>query len=182
MLVKSKTLGLVLFITVLAAMSLSQDVHSVQRSEVCKDVPEFTREQAATLEDAYEIGRPYNLQYVMMAIAVKESTAGKFRMNIKSDDYGVFGIKLKYAMIRGGKKGEFSRNMLAQSLVLDNEVAGYHAIETIKELKNYHRWDIRKLLEHYKDGKKVTNKGRQYAKDALQLINQFKTCGVVVKI
>ena len=107
MLVKSKTLGLVLFITVLAAMSLSQDVHSVQRSEVCKDVPEFTREQAATLEDAYEIGRPYNLQYVMMAIAVKESTAGKFRMNIKSDDYGVFGIKLKYAMIRGGKRVSF---------------------------------------------------------------------------
>lgn len=182
MLIKNKTLGLVLFITVLAAMSLSEDVQSSQRSEVCKDVPEFTREQASTLEDAYEIGKPHNLHYVMMAIAVKESTAGKYLVNLKSGDYGTFGIKLKYAIIRDKVHGDFSKSVLVQKLITDNDVSGYHAVETIKEMKNYHRWDIRKLLEHYKDGKKVTNKGRQYAKDALQLINQFKTCGVVVKI
>lgn len=177
----NKTFASLGFIVILLLMSLSCESHAKQ-SEMCLNAETFTRKQAAVLEDAYELGKPYGLHYVMMAIAVKESTAGKFLINSKSGDYGVYGIKLKYAAIRDNTKGEFAKDVLMQNLIVNNSVSGHHAISTIREMKNYHRWDIKKLFQHYKDGKKVTSKGLKYAEDAVKLVKMFKTCGVIVKI
>ena len=60
------------------------------------------------------------MKYSLMAIAIKESSLGKYVINAKSEDYGLFQANIKTVLSRQKvKDNSYNRSIYAQKLIND---------------------------------------------------------------
>jgi hypothetical protein len=95
----------------------------------------FDVSQRTALTQAYEYGVPHDLGFTLAAIAWKESSAGKYRLNLDSKDLGLFQINEKTAYNTLGVTNHYHQVQLAQELIYNDHLGAYLAIETLEHFR-----------------------------------------------
>jgi hypothetical protein len=110
------------------------------------DCPVFESDQIDVMQKSYALGLEHNLGFTLAAIALKESSAGKYRINALSGDFGVYQGNVETICKQAGIFHKpFQCNMEIQQVVDNIEKAAQHAIETLQYWQNYHK----KRTENY---------------------------------
>ena len=130
--------------------------------------------QVRVLNKAYQMGKEHNLGYTMMAIAMEESTAGKFRMSFESRDYGVMQNNLKTAASRTGTTGYYKKLKLAEKLILDDKLSMELALEELLYWKR-HTPNWRAMVSAYNNGW-AWDKGSVYLNKIIKHVKTFMNC------
>lgn len=135
--------------------------------------PYFTPEQLLTMQRAYEKGNDIDMNYVLAAIALKESNAGVHLINNKTKDFGVFQNHLKTVASREGKAPS---KKIAKRLVNDFEYSADHAVKEIEFWKRV-RGDanLQEILASYNAGYNL-KAGRLYANDVMKKVSMLQSC------
>lgn len=106
------------------------------KAEQC---PAFSREQVDVMKKSYELGKPFDLGFTLAALALKESSAGRYLINAISSDYGVYQGNVKTICIQKSVYHDsFLCNQEIQLVVNDIDRASEHAIETLIYWREYH--------------------------------------------
>lgn len=98
--------------------------------------------QKENLELAYQYGVPKNYGFTLAALALRESNAGKWRVNFRSNDYGLMQINIKTAYDELGISDYYEQIELAEQLIYDDELSLYIAT---------------RVLDHFRQGRMLTN-------------------------
>ena len=167
--VGSLLLGCTLSIT--ASADLSQCQSELQLSDA----------QMETLSWARERGREHDLGDTMMTLALKESSAGKYLMNARTDDYGVFMISLPTAHGLLKPKGDFERySIIPQQLIEDRELNARLAVETLLFWKK-HRSSYEDMIRSYNAGyRKSSSAGTVYWEGFRKLFHKLRKANCFV--
>ncbi len=100
-------------------------------ADECAPLYSLSNEQWEVLQKAYDMGAPHDLGNTMAAIAWTESTAGKYRINPDSNDYGVMHNNIKTAANRRGVKGYYATRALMTELVVNDQLSMELALEEL---------------------------------------------------
>lgn len=114
----------------------------IERNPACTRWYDLNQHQQQILTKAYHYGKPYNLGFTMSAIALAESNAGYWRLNYRSNDFGIMQISIVTASNHLGVTNHFRQMELAERLVYDDELGFYLALQ---------------VLEHFRGNRVVTN-------------------------
>jgi len=140
--------------------------------------------QKEVLVSSYLAGKPYDLEYTLMAIAWKESVFGKFKINLADGRKGSFGIYhclLDSALKRLGRKGKWADSRVAEKLIFDRTFSQKMAISELKFWDRY--WSSKKtkykwshVIASYNAGYKSLNSkcGKKYLEDIKLRIKALK--------
>lgn len=130
--------------------------------------------QWRVLYKAYDKGEPHDLGYTMMAIAWEESTAGKYRVNLNSHDFGVMQNSLKTAATRTNTKGYYAKMRLVERLIKDDDLSMDLAVEELLYWKK-HTKTWRHAVSGYNNGWAFA-KGTVYLNSIIKYVNMFMDC------
>lgn len=101
--------------------------------------PQFDANQIETLQRSYDLGKSHDLGLTLAAIALKESSAGKYVINAVSADYGVYQSNYKTLCKQAGVYHDnFLCNQEVGRVVNDINKAAEHALETLQYWQDYH--------------------------------------------
>ena len=124
-----------LLITTILSFSVPASAYSKQLK-----CPTFEPEQIEVMQKSYQLGQEHDLGYTLAAIALKESSAGKYRINAISSDFGVYQGNVETICKQAAVwHNSFMCNIEIQRVVDDIEKAAEHAIETLSYWQNYHK-------------------------------------------
>lgn len=142
--VKKIVLGLFMF------FSIAANAHE----DPTKDL---TDEQKYVLVRAYEIGNERGYGLTLAAIALKESRAGKYLVNNRSKDYGVFQNNIKSTtrrieMLTGHKMDWKTVQALKTELVSSLETSANYAMMELEYWDRVHKGNWRRVVESYNAG------------------------------
>lgn len=113
-----------------------------------------------------------------MAIAWEESTAGKYRVNLNSHDFGVMQNSLKTAKIRTKTKGYYATMSLVEKLIKDDDLSMSLALEELLYWrKQTGSW--RHTVSAYNNGW-AYDKGSVYLTSIIKYVNMFQRCGGII--
>jgi len=106
----------------------------------CSSIEVFSDKQIEYIISSYILGKPYNLEYVLPAIAWQESCLGLYKLNMYDPSAGLYHAYLPSVMARhkGLKNTKFNRNKIAQMLVNDDLFAASEAINELKFWSNFY--------------------------------------------
>mgnify|MGYP003640046008 CR=1 FL=1 len=159
-----------------AMLALSSLASAYQcTTEDVRELQSITHKQEIVLANAFLKGLPQDLGYTMMGIAWQESRGGKYLVNIQTNDFGVMGININSAANREGLKGSFSRNMLAQRLIMDNDYNMDMSMEELMFWKNHYKGNWRMMVRSYNAGYAWRN-GEDYLTHIRRNVNMFMHC------
>lgn len=116
------------------------------------------------------------MKYTLMALAIKESSIGKFMVNSKSNDYGLFQANIKTVLRRENLEDTYeNREYLSNRLVYD---VGYATANAIKEMDYWlkvHKNDWFKSWASYNAGWRYNSKtGNRYFESMAVIIHALK--------
>ena len=116
------------------------------------------------------------MKYSLMAIAIKESSLGKYIINSKSEDYGLFQANIKTVLKRQKvKDNSFNRSIYAQKLINDVGFATANAIIELKYWRKVHKDNWFKTWSSYNTGWNYnSNTGIKYAEKVFDIIKKLK--------
>ncbi|MBU3014685.1 lytic transglycosylase domain-containing protein [Poseidonibacter lekithochrous] len=116
------------------------------------------------------------MKYSLMAIAIKESSLGKYVINSKSEDYGLFQANIKTVLKRQKvKDNSFNRSIYAQKLINDVGFATANAIIELKYWRKIHKGNWFKTWSSYNTGWNYNTKvGINYATNVFDIIKKLK--------
>ncbi len=136
----------------------------------------LTQEDIHKLKVIKELGQKHGLSYSLMAIAIKESSLGKYLINVDSKDYGIFQANIKTVLSRQkAKNTSWNRNKYAMRLVSDLKFATKNAIAELTYWKKIHKNDWKKVWSSYNGGWKYNSKrARNYSRDIAKIIRELK--------
>lgn len=153
----------------------------------CNEFDKLSLLQKSTLHIAYKYGEPDSYGYTLAAIAWKESSAGKFRLNIESNDVGLFQINARTAVNTMKVTNHYKKIELLQDLVYNDRLASYIAISVLE----YFRKDrtltnqvYKEMLMSYNTGSqwqsddKMRQRATEYANDVRRRVSLLKQCKV----
>ena len=129
--------------------------------------------QQDVLINAYKAGEPYGYGLILAVIAWKESYFGKWPINLsdgKYGSYGVYHIRLDYAMARKKITSAWDRSRYAEELLYDFDSSSLEAIALISHWMNYYKKDkdrVKKVFASYNGGYKLSAQALSYADDCL---------------
>lgn len=116
------------------------------------------------------------MKYSLMAIAIKESSIGRYLINSKSEDYGLFQANIKTVLSRQKVKDTtLNRSIYAQKLITDVGFATANAIIELEYWKKVHKGNWGKIWASYNTGwnyKGTT--GTKYAQSVFKIIKKLK--------
>lgn len=124
-----KYISVILFMGIATAV-IANPVNA--NSAQCADYNILTGDQRKVLRKAYHYGLPYDYGLTMAAIALKESSAGQFKLNYISNDFGAMQININTASRTLGITNRFQKMRLAERLVNDDEFS-YYLAQTVLE-------------------------------------------------
>ncbi len=132
------------------------------------------------LKEIKKQGKKYGLSYSLMAIAVKESSIGKFLVNVDSKDYGLYQANIRSVISRHkAKNTSWNRNKYAMRLVTDFKFATKNAIAELNYWKKVHKNDWKKVWGSYNGGWKYNSKrARKYSQEIASIIRKLKKVNV----
>ena len=116
------------------------------------------------------------MKYSLMAIAIKESSLGKYVINSKSEDYGLFQANIKTVLSRQKvKDNSYNRSIYAQKLINDVGFATANAIIELKYWRKVHKDNWFKTWTSYNTGWNYnSNTGIKYATKVFDIIKKLK--------
>lgn len=145
----------------------------------CDDIKDMTLEQHSSLRFAYGQGSYENLGYTLAAIAWKESFAGKWRVNYKTNDFGLYHVNIETAAKTLDIKNIYRKYELAQKLIFDDHLGSDLALSV---LKHFASRGYRQMLMSYNRGNKWLKDESQkivaekYANDIANRVKILQTC------
>lgn len=117
------------------------------------ECPTFSLNQTKVLQYSYSRGIEHGLANVLASIAWTESTAGQVMISNWTSDYGVYQGNVKTICSQAGVLDERHLcNMELTRVVLDNEIAADHAIETLQWWLKYHKGNLQRAIRSYNAG------------------------------
>ncbi|KAB7885241.1 MAG: hypothetical protein CL624_05355 [Arcobacter sp.] len=140
----------------------------------------LTSEEIKTLKEIKKQGKRHGLSYSLMAIAIKESSIGKYLVNVDSKDYGLYQANIKTVLSRQkAKNTSWNRNKYAMRLISDFQFATKNAIAELNYWKKVHKNDWKKVWSSYNGGWKYNSKrARNYSRDIAIIIKRLKRVNV----
>ena len=116
------------------------------------------------------------MKYSLMAIAIKESSLGKYVINSKSEDYGLFQANIKTVLKRQKvKDNSYNRSIYAQKLINDVGFATANAVIELKYWRKVHKDNWFKTWSSYNTGWNYNSKtGVKYAERVFDIIKKLK--------
>ena len=132
----------------------------------------LTKDEIKTLKEIKKQGKKYGLSYSLMAIAIKESSIGKYLVNVDSKDYGLYQANIKTVLSRQkAKNTSWNRNKYAMRLISDFQFATKNAIAELTYWK--------KVWSSYNGGWKYNSKrARKYSREIAIIIKRLKRVNV----
>lgn len=114
--------------------------------------------QIKNIKKCYKAGEPYNLGQTMAAICYHESRAGLYKINSKSDDYGLPQIHLKTALSRLNLKSTWhNKQRIRTRLVTNDEFALDLAIQELRYWKETRGRGWKDTVASYNQGTVIQN-------------------------
>ncbi|AFK66635.1 hypothetical protein COPG_00039 [Colwellia phage 9A] len=147
-----------------------------QASEVnCKLYNQLDRHQVTNLFRSVERGAKDDLGITLAAIAIQESMAGKYRVNLKSQDFGLYQISIK--TIAGIEKpvNDLQLSVFVQGVIFDDEQGAEYALNVLNYFKKHHDGDWRKMVQSYNAGHNYQN-GYDYMLKISHNVKMLKSC------
>jgi hypothetical protein len=140
------------------------------------DINNLTPNEISTLKEIKSQGEQHGLSYSLMAIAIKESSLGKYLVNVDSKDYGLYQAHLKTVIDRQNVKDtSWNRNKFAMKLISDFKFATNNAIEELAYWQKIHKNDWTKVWSSYNGGWKYNSKeAKKYSQDIASIIRELK--------
>ena len=120
----------------------------------CNNWNKLSIAQQERLEFAYDVGKHSNFGWTLAAIALKESSAGEYRLNIHTKDVGLFMINSVTAERTLGITNYYKKLELHQKLIYDDELGGTIALSVLKHFNKVHKGDWKKVVRSYNEGNK----------------------------
>lgn len=116
------------------------------------------------------------LAYSLMAIAIKESSLGKYVVNHKTKDYGLFQANIKTVISRQKVKDtKANREFYANKLINDVSFSTANAIIELQYWRGVHKNNWAKTWASYNTGWKFDGKtGFKYANSIFEIIKKLK--------
>ena len=157
---------------------LGLTANAVQASQ-CKEINELDQYQKSDLRAAYNHGSTVDLGLTLAAIALKESNAGKYRLNYHSKDFGMFMINIETIKSYFKTENMYENIMYAQQVIHDDYLGAKLAISVLDEFKER---GYRKMLMSYNEGNlwKVNQQSRKkaekYANDVIKYTVKLRVC------
>lgn len=141
---------------------------------------DLTKNEIKLLKTIKAHGKKYGLSYSLMAIAIKESSLGKYIVNVDSKDYGVYQANIRSVLDRYKEKDtKWNRNVYATKLVTDFQFATKNAIEELIFWKKIHNNNWRKVWSSYNAGWRYNSKkAKNYSRDIAKIIRKLKKSNV----
>jgi len=140
----------------------------------------LTSQDIKMLKEIKKQGKKHGLSYSLMAIAIKESSIGKYLINVDSKDYGLYQANIKTVLSRQkAKNTSWNRNKYAMRLISDFQFATKNAIEELVYWKKVHKNDWKKVWSSYNGGWKYNSKrAKNYSRDIAIIIKRLKRVNV----
>jgi hypothetical protein len=139
----------------------------------------LTEAQIDSVRFSYHYGQPYDFGYTLAAIALKESNAGKWKINIHDPSGGLYHVTLdKVIKINGWEDTPFNRNRAMQLLVDNDKIAARIAIEELQMWKEHSSGNWLSTWASYNHGWNGLNteRGQLYAQEIRELIQKIQYC------
>lgn len=136
--------------------------------------------QMAAIRFSFEYGRAYDLSYTLAAIAMKESMAGLWKINLQDPSGGLYHVTLDKAIRKLNiKDTNLNRNVAMQTLVDDDYFSAEIAVEEILFWKRKSGGNWNSVWAKYNAGSfgDKTTRGKLYAVDIARNIQKIKHCG-----
>lgn len=140
----------------------------------------LSQKDMETLKQIKKEGEQYGLSYSLMAIAIKESSLGRYLVNVDSRDYGIYQANIKSVIRRHNVKDtSWNRNKFAMKLISDFRFATKNAIAELNYWKKIHNNDWKKVWGSYNGGWKYNSKtAKEYSRQIASIIRQLKQVDV----
>ena len=134
------------------------------------DIKNLTQDEIETLKEIKLEGQKHGLSYSLMAIAIKESSLGKYLVNVDTKDYGLYQAHLKTVIDRENvKDNSWNRNKFATK----------NAIDELVYWQKIHKNDWSKVWSSYNGGWKYNSKAaKDYSQDIASIIRELKKIDV----
>ena len=166
------------------ALTLSYPTTSLANAS-CASVEALNLIQRHNLAFAYSQGRPHDLGYTLAAIALVESKAGQWRLNVRTNDLGLFQINATTAQNTLGVEHPYRQLELHQQLVYDDRLGAEIAIATLKHFQRNREMTARvwrEMIKGYNEGnrwkrdKVSLKKAQKYADKVSESVRVLKQC------
>lgn len=144
-------------------------------SEECS----LTEKQLEYVRFSYEYGLPSDFGYTLAAISIKESNAGKWKVNIQDPSGGLYHVTVdKVLILYGWEDTNFNRNRAMQLLVDDDELAAEIAVSELQKWKDYNSGNWLDTWASYNHGWNGpdSERGKAYAEAIRILIQKIQRC------
>tara|TARA_R110002153_G_scaffold181493_1_gene334790 strand:+ start:6656 stop:7168 length:513 start_codon:yes stop_codon:yes gene_type:complete len=152
-------------------------VSSITYAQNCTKYKNLSPIQKGRLEFAYYQGKPFDLGYTMSAVSLMESNAGKWRLNIKTGDLGLFQVNQNTAKNVLGVTNHYKILELNEKLIYDDILNAYIALDVMQYFLKYHKGNWKKMVMSYNNGFNInTKKSRDYLDKVIQSVKLLKTC------
>lgn len=127
----------------------------------CSTYTKLSVDQKERLAFSFREGKTYNLGYTLAAIALSESSAGKYRLNIHSKDLGLYQVNYKTAQMELGITNHYKQLELHQKLIYDDQLGAYVAI---KVLQHFDKGNYKEMVMSYNEGYRWRKDKNSYKK------------------
>ena len=174
----------------------NQQVYAVERpveplqAIVEEPVPKIKDDEECALSEpqldvirfSYSYGLEYDFGYTLAAIALKESNAGRWKVNLQDPSGGLYHVTIdKVLQMNGWEDTTFNRNRAMQILIDDDIISAKIAVEELQMWKDHNSgvWLDTWASYNHGWGGPNTDRGKAYAQDIRQLIQKIQYCGWV---
>lgn len=140
----------------------------------------LTDDQLKYIQFSYRYGEPYDLGYTLAAIALQESNAGRWRVNVGDPSAGLYHVTLDKALKHlSWDDTPFNRNRAAQRLIDDHELAAELAVNELLFWKDRSSGKWLDTWASYNTGHigLDSDRGVNYANNIRDLIGKIQQCG-----
>lgn len=136
----------------------------------------LTKQELRMLKLIKQHGQKHGLSYSLMAIAIKESSIGKYPINVDSKDFGLYQANIRTVLSREKVRDtSWNRNKIASKLITDFQYATKNAIAELAYWKKVHNNDWRKVWGSYNGGWRYdSERARKYSRDIASIIRKLK--------
>lgn len=146
----------------------------------CERYDSLSEKQKHVIQRAYLYGAPDNLGYTLAAIALQESNAGQWRVNFRSNDYGMMQINVKTAVDTMGVTNHYRQMELIERIIHDDSLSLTIALSVLDHFRQGRIMtnDVwREMVMRYNVGWQSTNgRGEKYLQSVSNYVNMLQRC------
>ena len=146
----------------------------------CSEWDSLTEEQQYRLEYSFNYGKPDDLGYTLASIALVESQAGLYKVNLESKDFGIHQINYKTIMNTLGVTSHWKKKEIITKVIVDDSLSAYLAMSVLKHFNKVHKGNWKKIVMSYNIGnrkdKKTIKRGESYYEKVVSSVKMLKLC------